>query len=64
MKEIDSPCISVCQHDSKGVCFGCRRTREEVGDWYNYTNEQKEDVIKKISERKNVEGEEPYGFLR
>ena len=64
MKDIESPCIKVCQHDSEGVCFGCRRTRHEVGNWYKYTNEEKAEVIKKTSARRNVRGESPVGFLR
>ncbi|MCK5730618.1 MAG: DUF1289 domain-containing protein, partial [Draconibacterium sp.] len=33
MQNIQSPCIKVCQHDSAGVCFGCRRTHKEVSNW-------------------------------
>jgi len=47
MKDIESPCIKVCQHDSAGVCFGCRRTHEEVSNWWSYSNEEKAEVIKK-----------------
>ncbi len=64
MKEIPSPCISVCQYDSKGICFGCRRTIDEAGNWSRYTNEEKEIIVKELSLRRNVEGEEPNVFLR
>ena len=64
MQDIESPCIKVCQHDSEGVCFGCRRTREEVSNWWGYSNEEKAEVIKNISKRRNVEGELPTIFLR
>ena len=64
MDEVKSPCIKVCQHDSKGVCFGCRRTREEVGNWDKYTNEEKAEIIKKTGQRRSVPGESPSGFLR
>jgi predicted Fe-S protein YdhL (DUF1289 family) len=64
MEEVKSPCIRVCQHDSAGVCFGCRRTREEVGDWSRYSNEEKEEIIRKTYDRRNVPGESPRGFLR
>ena len=63
MKDIESPCIKVCQHDSNGICYGCRRTREEVGDWGLYTNEQKQAVIDQLGSRRNSEGE-PKIFLR
>ncbi len=64
MQEVESPCIKVCQHDSAGVCFGCRRTRDEAGNWFSFTNEEKFEVLKKTSRRRNVEGESPAGFLR
>ena len=64
MEEVKSPCIKVCQHDSNDVCFGCRRTKEEIRKWNSYTNEEKAEVIKKTSERRNVPGEAPNMFLR
>ncbi|MBA8878519.1 DUF1289 domain-containing protein [Phyllobacterium myrsinacearum] len=34
MSIIESPCILVCAIDMKtGYCFGCGRTREEIGAW-------------------------------
>lgn len=30
MEDIKSPCIQICRADSNGVCFGCRRTNEEI----------------------------------
>ena len=64
MQDVESPCIKVCQHDSEGVSFGCRRTHEEVSKWWSFSNEEKAEVIKKTSKRRNVEGESPTVFLR
>ena len=65
MSEILSPCIKICHRDSKGVCFGCRRTGEEIGNWSKYTNEERKEIIDKIRHRSNVRGETPPGnFLR
>lgn len=34
MNSIASPCILVCTiDDATGYCFGCGRTREEIGAW-------------------------------
>jgi len=64
MEEVQNPCIGICFHDSNDVCFGCRRTGEEVGNWSKYTNEKKA-VIERASKRINVRGESPPGnFLR
>ncbi|RLD91407.1 MAG: hypothetical protein DRJ09_01095 [Bacteroidetes bacterium] len=34
-------CSFFCFRDSNDVCFGCRRTGEEIGNWSKYTNEEK-----------------------
>ncbi len=65
MVEIQNPCIKLCHRDSNDVCFGCRRTGEEIANWSKYTNEEKKAVIEKTSQRRNVPGEMPPGnFLR
>ena len=65
MVEIQNPCIKLCHRDSNDVCFGCRRTGEEIGNWLKYTNEEKKAVIEKTRNRRNVPGETPPGnFLR
>ena len=65
MSEIPSPCMKICFRDSQDVCFGCRRTGEEIGNWSKYTEDEKREVLKKILQRTNVPGEMPPGnFLR
>jgi len=66
MTKIASPCIQMCHKDSKGVCFGCRRTLEEIGNWSKYSDEEKKEIIAKTVTRSNVPGETPPGnyFLR
>lgn len=63
MEKVKSPCIKVCKYDSKGVCFGCRRTKEEAANWPEYDNEKRKEIIKKTGERRTVPGESPEGFL-
>lgn len=65
MAEIISPCIKICHRDSNGLCFGCRRTGEEIGNWSKYTDEERKIIIEKTGSRSNVPGETPPGnFLR
>ena len=54
MEYIKSPCIKICRQDSNGVCFGCQRTTEEIGNWSLYTDEQKLDIIEKAKKRSNA----------
>ncbi len=49
---IDSPCILVCSIDGKtGYCFGCGRTREEIGNWITMTPAARETVMAGLSAR-------------
>lgn len=47
-KEVESPCIGVCGLFD-GVCRGCGRTTEEVTEWYNLTDEQKQAVLDRLN---------------
>lgn len=61
MSEVLSPCIKICRMDINDLCIGCRRTRDEIGNWSGYTNEQKQEILDKTSYRKVVE-ENTGGF--
>ena len=50
--EIESPCISVCAMDEvTGFCQGCYRTIEEIKQWWDLDNTQKQLVVQKANER-------------
>lgn len=62
-EDVKSPCIKICRMDANGVCFGCRRTRDEAGNWSTFTNEEKLAIIEKTKTRTNAE--DTYsGFFR
>lgn len=43
---IESPCILVCSIDMKtGYCFGCGRTRDEIGDWLTMTSAERRAIM-------------------
>lgn len=51
--QVPSPCVSVCRIDQKSrLCTGCLRTRQEIADWPNLTDEQKDAVWVSLWERK------------
>lgn len=52
MAAIESPCILVCSIDMKtGFCFGCGRTREEIGAWMGMTPETRRSVMAELPAR-------------
>ena len=49
---IESPCILVCSIDMKtGYCFGCGRTRDEIGDWMTMTPGERRAVMEVLPAR-------------
>lgn len=53
INEVESPCISICRMEDE-VCVGCGRTVEEVVEWYNFSNDEKQTVLNRIE--KDFEG--------
>jgi uncharacterized protein len=52
MSIIESPCILVCAIDMKtGFCFGCGRTREEIGAWSVMSPQNRRTIMADLSAR-------------
>lgn len=50
--EVLSPCVGVCSMDERtGFCFGCYRTMEEIQQWWDLDNQQKQAIVLKVNER-------------
>ncbi|KQW28758.1 Fe-S oxidoreductase [Rhizobium sp. Root274] len=54
---MESPCILICSIDDKtGFCFGCGRTRDEIGRWTSYSSEERRVIMAGLPARlENVE---------
>ncbi|MGB7430954.1 MAG: DUF1289 domain-containing protein [Ahrensia sp.] len=49
---MESPCTLVCSIDMEtGWCHGCGRTRDEIGAWSLYTNQQRRDIMQILQAR-------------
>ena len=49
---METPCILVCSIDLKtGFCFGCGRTRDEIGSWTLYTSQERRDIMDSLPAR-------------
>jgi predicted Fe-S protein YdhL (DUF1289 family) len=43
---MESPCILVCSIDDKtGYCFGCGRTKAEIGAWTSYSDQERRQIM-------------------
>jgi uncharacterized protein len=52
MTPIESPCILVCSIDiTTGYCFGCGRTREEIGAWTAMSPQARRDTMAELPAR-------------
>jgi predicted Fe-S protein YdhL (DUF1289 family) len=50
---IPSPCISVCRiRPSSEFCIGCARSRDEIANWLNFTDDQKSAVWAALPDRR------------
>ena len=49
---MESPCILVCSIDmATGYCFGCGRTRDEIGGWTLYSSDERRGLRSTVSSR-------------
>jgi hypothetical protein len=49
---MESPCAKICTYDpGSGLCLGCGRTLEEIGDWFAMTDAQRRAVMELLPAR-------------
>jgi predicted Fe-S protein YdhL (DUF1289 family) len=52
MNRASTPCIRVCTLDPEtGLCEGCGRTREEIGNWFRMTEEERRRIMAELPDR-------------
>ncbi|MEN8122121.1 MAG: DUF1289 domain-containing protein [Bacteroidota bacterium] len=56
MTKFKNPCRMVCKYNDEGLCMGCDRTMEEVKNWLEYNDQERNKVYDLIMER----GANPY----
>ncbi len=62
---IESPCILVCSIDMvTGLCFGCGRTREEIGYWSMITPERRREIMAELPARLETVERKPRRVTR
>ena len=49
---IKSPCVLVCAIEPvSGHCYGCGRTRDEIGAWTLFTDAQRDSIMTELPAR-------------
>lgn len=43
-----TPCKAICKNVG-GICNGCKRTIQEIIDWQNYSEQQRQNVMEQLS---------------
>jgi len=51
-KEITAknPCIRNCEYDNNNICIACRRTKKEIFEWGDYSDEERIIINNRINE--------------
>ncbi len=42
---VESPCVGLCQYNDEEVCQGCFRPSQEITEWFDMSNDEKEKII-------------------
>jgi predicted Fe-S protein YdhL (DUF1289 family) len=49
-KKMQTPCEKICVMEN-GYCLGCNRTQEEIANWSNYTDNERERIMEELFDR-------------
>ena len=54
LRNISTPCISVCKYNSNNYCIGCKRHMNEIFDWLDYSEDMRIAIMKDLIDREIV----------
>lgn len=54
LRNISTPCISVCKYNDNNYCIGCKRHMNEIFDWLDYNEDMRIAIMKDLIDRKIV----------
>jgi uncharacterized protein len=59
LEPIKTPCIGICKLDIGGIrCIGCGRSTAHLEAWSLYTDEERQEIMDLIKERKENYGKD------
>jgi uncharacterized protein len=55
MANLQSPCKKICVMDPvHRLCSGCGRTIQEIGNWMNFSETERQAINKKLDDRLKI----------
>ena len=54
LRNISTPCISVCKYNDNNYCIGCNRHMNEIFDWFDYDDKKRISIMEELIDRKIV----------
>lgn len=49
---METPCVRICVLDAAtGLCSGCGRTLDEIGDWLQFSEAERERIMAELPDR-------------
>ena len=51
--KVRSRCVSICALDDNDMCVGCHRSGDEITRWSQMSNEERQEVLRKVAERES-----------
>jgi len=51
LRQIISPCVSICKYNKNNYCIGCKRHMNEIFDWFDYSDQMRRAIMQDLSER-------------
>lgn len=53
---VRSPCVDICALDESDLCIGCQRSVDEISRWGQMTNDERQEVLRKVAAREERSG--------
>ena len=51
-QEVNSPCVGICSVDDlSGLCVGCFRTMDEISQWWDMNDAERNKVKSQLADR-------------
>ena len=45
LKQIKSPCVSICKYNQNNFCVGCKRHMNEIFDWFDFSDDMRTAIM-------------------